>query len=93
MPLGVDYKWFTKVLTRRLTGVADTVINKIQTTFSPRQNILEGVVILHETHELRREKRKGVIMKLDFEKAYDKVSWAFLMEVLERKIFLAKWRE
>jgi hypothetical protein len=93
MPLGVDYKWFTKVLTRRLTGVADTVINKIQTTFSPRQNILEGVVILHETHELRRKKRKGVIMKLDFEKAYDKVSWAFLMEVLERKIFLAKWRE
>jgi hypothetical protein len=93
MPLGVDYKWFTKVLTRRLTGVADTVINKVQTTFSPRQNILEGVVILHETHELRREKRKGVIMKLDFEKAYDKVSWAFLMEVLERKIFLAKWRE
>jgi hypothetical protein len=93
MPVGVDYKWFTKVLTRRLTGVADTVINKIQTTFSPRQNILEGVVILHETHELRREKRKGVIMKLDFEKAYDKVSWAFLMEVLERKIFLAKWRE
>jgi hypothetical protein len=93
MPVGVDYKWFTKVLTRRLTGVADTVINKIQTTFSPRQNILEGVVILHETHELRRKKRKGVIMKLDFEKAYDKVSWAFLMEVLERKIFLAKWRE
>jgi hypothetical protein len=93
MPVGVDYKWFTKVLTRRLTGVADTVINKVQTTFSPRQNILEGVVILHETHELRREKRKGVIMKLDFEKAYDKVSWAFLMEVLERKIFLAKWRE
>jgi hypothetical protein len=62
MPVGVDYKWFTKVLTRRLTGVADTVINKIQTTFSPRQNILEGVVILHETHELRRKKRKGVIM-------------------------------
>jgi hypothetical protein len=93
MPVGVDYKWFTKVLTRRLTGVADTIINKIQTTFSPRQNILEGVVILHETHELRRKKRKGVIMKLDFEKAYDKVSWAFLMEVLERKIFLAKWRE
>jgi hypothetical protein len=32
-------------------------------------------------------------MKLDFEKkTYDKVSWDYLMEVLERKI-LVKWRE
>jgi hypothetical protein len=32
-------------------------------------------------------------MKLDFEKAYDKVSWPFLMEILERKNFPLKWIE
>jgi hypothetical protein len=88
--LGVDYKWFTKVLTRRLTEVVESVISKTQTAFLPRRNILEGVVILHEiVHEMRRRrrKRKGIIMKLDFEKAYDKVSCPFLMEVLERKNF------
>jgi hypothetical protein len=91
--LGVHYKWFTKVMTMRLTTVADSNIGKTQTTFLPGRNILEGVVILHETlHEMRR-KRKGIIMKLDFEKAYDKVSWPFLMEVLERKNFPLKWRE
>jgi hypothetical protein len=35
---------------------------------------MEGVVILHKTiHELHRKKMNGVIFKIDFEKAYDKV--------------------
>jgi hypothetical protein len=73
--LGVDYKWFTKVLAKRLTVVAESIIGKRQTTFLPGRNILEGVEILHVTlHEMRRRKTKGIIMKLDFEKAYDKVS-------------------
>jgi hypothetical protein len=92
--LGVDYKWITKVLTKRLTLVADSVVSKTQTSFIPGRNILEGVVILHETkHELNRRKKKGVILKLDFEKAYDKVAWFFLLEVLEREKFLEKWIE
>jgi hypothetical protein len=92
--LGLDYKWFTKVLTRRLTEVVEIVIRKTQTTFLPGRNILEGVVILHKTlHELRRKKTKGIIIKLNFKKAYDKVSWTFLMEILKRKNFPFKWRE
>jgi hypothetical protein len=80
--LGVDYKWFAKVLTMRLTAVANSIISKTHTSFLPGRNILEGVVVLHETlHEMRTKKKKWVIMKLDFEKAYDKVSWPFLMGV------------
>jgi hypothetical protein len=45
----------------------------------PRRHILEGVVILNETiNELHRKKLDGVFFKMDFEKAYDKVNWAFL---------------
>jgi hypothetical protein len=90
----VDYKWITKVLMKRLTAVADSVVSMTQTAFIPGRNILEGVVILHETmHDLKRRKKKGVILKLDIEKAYDKVSWPFLLEVLERKKFPEKWTE
>jgi hypothetical protein len=50
------------------------------------------VVILHEaTHEMHRKKKSGVILKLDFEKAYDKVKWHFLQQVLRMKGFTSKW--
>ena len=40
---------------------------------------MEGGVVLHETsHELRRRKMSGVIFKIDFENAYDKVNWTSL---------------
>ena len=54
--------------------------------------ILEGVVILHEAiHELHKKKMNGVILKLDFEKAYDKVNWSFLQQTLRMKGFTEKW--
>jgi hypothetical protein len=66
--------------------VADSVVKMTQIAFIPGRNILKGVMILHETmHEIKRKKQKGVILKLDFEKAHDKVYWPFLLEVLERK--------
>jgi hypothetical protein len=56
------------------------------------RHILEGVVILHETiHELQRKKRDGVLLKIDFEKAYDKGKWSFLQQTLRMKGFNPKW--
>lgn len=72
--LNVSYKIVTKILANRLTRVADRVINTAQTTFIPGRNILEGLVILYATiHELQRSKKEGIILKLEFVKAYDKV--------------------
>ena len=72
--LNVSFKFFTKVAMNRLNKVAQTVVSPMQTAFLPGRNIMEGVVILHETiHELHTKKRNGVIFKIDFEKAYDKV--------------------
>ena len=48
---------------------------------------------LHETvHELHRKKLNGVILKIDFEKAYDKVKWSFIQQTLRMKGFSAEWR-
>jgi hypothetical protein len=90
--LNVSFKIFTKVFTNRVTLVAQRVIRPSQTTFLPGRYILEGVVILHEAiHEMHRKKKSGVILKLDFKKAYDKVKWPFLQQVLRMKGFSSKW--
>lgn len=72
--LNVIFRIFTLVGTNRLTDIAHTVVRPTQTTFMPRRHIQEGMVVLHETvHELHPKKLDGVIFKVDFEKAYDKV--------------------
>ena len=89
--LNVSFKIFTKTATIRLNSVADHVVRP--TAFMQGRNILDGVVILHETvHEMHRKKLNGVILKIDFEKAYDKVKWSFLQQTLRMKGFSAEWR-
>jgi hypothetical protein len=90
--LNVSFKIFTKVLTNRINLVAQKVIRSSQTAFLPGRYIIEGVVVLHETiHELHKRKKDGFILKLDFEKAYNKVKWPFLQQVLRMKGFSPRW--
>src|SRR4051812_30380107 len=91
--LNVSFKIFTKVVTIRLNSVADNIVSPSQTAFMQERNILDGVVILHETiHELHSKKLNGVLFKIDFEKAYDKVKWSFLQQTLRMKGFSEEWR-
>jgi hypothetical protein len=68
--------------------VADRVVCPSQTAFMHRRNILDGLAILYEiVHELHNKKLKEVILKIDFEKAYDKVKWSFRQQTLRMKGF------
>jgi hypothetical protein len=81
--LNVDFKIFSKLLTDKITPVIDRLISESQSAFINGKNILEGVVEV--IHELRRTGRQSVLFKIDFEKAYDKVRWDFVQEVMEQK--------
>jgi hypothetical protein len=53
---------------------------------------LECVVAAHEiVHDGVRNKEKGLVLKLDYEKAYDRVSWTFLEEMMVTRGFSSKW--
>jgi hypothetical protein len=58
-----------------MTGIAKKLVSPSQIVFILDRNIMEGVVILHETlHVIHRKKISGAIFKIDIQKAYDKVN-------------------
>jgi hypothetical protein len=88
--INVIFKIISKAYASRLDPIANKVISPFQTAFIKGRNILDGSLALMEiVHELRVKKLGGILLKLDFEKAYDRVNWDFLGEVLRRKDFSA----
>ena len=86
--INVIFKLVSKAFAARLSPVAHRVISRSQSAFLKGRLIHDGDLALHEVvHELKSKNLPAVVLKLDFEKAYDRVSWAFLREVLTRKGF------
>ncbi|XP_058725667.1 uncharacterized protein LOC131596956 [Vicia villosa] len=55
-------------------------------------SISDGVLVVNKVMDLdKREKRNCVVLKVDFVKAYDRVSWSFLRYVLGRMGFGVRW--
>jgi hypothetical protein len=90
--LGSLYKIIAKVLTARLARVMDLIVASTQSAFLKGRNLVDGVVVINEVVDLA--KRRGdscIILKVDFEKAYDSVEWSFLEYMLRRFAFNDHW--
>ena len=92
--LGGLYKLLAKVLANRIKNVIGGVISSDQNAFVSGRQILDASLIANEVIDSwKKEGKKGLICKLDIEKAYDSVNWQFLMRVMEKMGFGTKWRE
>jgi len=90
--VGAMYKIISKVLAGRMKKVLPSIIDESQSAFIKDRGILESVLMANEVVEdLRRGGRSGLCLKVDFEKAYDSVSWVFLYDMLHRMGFHNKW--
>lgn len=81
-------------MAKRLRKVIHLVISENQSSFIKGRQILDGILIVDEiVEETKLLKKKGVMFKVDFEKAYDSVSWDFLNFVMEKMGFSNVWRK
>jgi hypothetical protein len=86
--INVIFKFVSKAYAIRLAPLAHRTIDRGQSAFIQGRCLHEGALALHEIiHELHSKKQEGLLLKLDFEKAFDRVNWDFLQEVLLRKGF------
>ena len=81
----VVYKLCSKVLANKLRVFLDEVISTELSVFFLGRLITNNVLVACEcTHYLKRKKGKtrACAIKLDMEKAYDRVEWNYLHEIM-----------
>ncbi|XP_055960992.1 uncharacterized protein LOC130015249 [Mercurialis annua] len=76
------YKLLSKVLSLRLAPQLSNIISENQHAFLKGRSILECSMISNElVHNAVRRKDKVLVLKLDFQKAFDSIDWGYLLSV------------
>ena len=93
--LNVDYKIIAKALAARLSQVMGNIISPDQTCCIKGRDISDNVLAMHDLLDFISENnRDGYLIKIDQQKAFDRVNHRYLIKVLEKFDFpeyFVKW--
>eukprot|EP00253_Pinus_taeda_P010079 PITA_10079 len=88
----VIYKIISKVIANRLKSILPGIISEEQSGYVEGRQILDNILLAQEMiHSLHSRKEVGMLMQLDLSKAYDKVIWRYLEDVLDAFGFCRTW--
>ncbi|CAL1361463.1 unnamed protein product [Linum trigynum] len=97
-PIGlcqVMYKAISKILSNRLSTILPHIISPFQNGFIKGRCISDNILIGQEVMQFLKTKvfgqDKWMALKLDMEKAYDRVEWGFLFHIMESMGFCTQW--
>lgn len=97
-PIGlcnVSYKLLTKTMATRLKETSKKLVRPHQTSFVPGWQITDNIIVFQEVLNSMRTRKSAVgwmIMKVDLEKAYDRLAWNFIEDTLTDIGFNQEWR-
>ena len=82
--LNTTYKIFSGIIASRLKVVLDSLIHENQKGFLSGRFIGENTRLLYDIiYQAETLNKPGMILLLDFEKAFDSISWKFIYSVLK----------
>ena len=90
----VLFKTITKAMVGRLKSIMPKLIGPAQSSFIPGRLSADNIVVVQEAvHSMKKKQgRKGwMLLKLDLEKAYDRLRWDFLEDTLRAAGLFENW--
>ena len=91
----IVYKLISKVLANRLKVILLDIIFESQSVFQSDKAISYNILVAFESLHLMTTKtlRKigSMVLKLDMSKAFDRVEWTFLLQLMEKMGFNGRW--
>lgn len=96
-PIGlwnVNYKIITKVITNKLKTILPKCVSPFQSSFVQNRQITNNILVYQEVlHSMQTMKgnRGYMAIKIDLEKAYDRLSWDFIQDTLDDVGFNSTW--
>eukprot|EP00253_Pinus_taeda_P004657 PITA_04657 len=77
------YKIIAKVIAVRLVPILSRNVSMEQSGFLDGRQIHEAIRVAQEVlHTIKQKKKKGVVLKIDLSKAYDRINWLYIRLLL-----------
>lgn len=87
-------KIFAKILASRLAKRIDSLIVPVQSAFIKGRCIQDNFLFVQGmARHFHRTKRPMLLIKLDIAKAFDTVSWTYLLDMMRARGFGQRWRD
>ena len=82
--LNVDYKIASKVIAKRIERVLPYLIHPDQTGFMKGRYIGQNIRLINDIlRQTELQKIPGILLLLDFQKAFDTLDWSFIQKTLD----------